>query len=205
MNLAPFVALQTGALAGLGPCGLSRAFLLRARLKGLPHEERRLHAVAFGGGLVAGYLGCGAMFAAAATVIATSPVAYGAAATACFVGGSHAAWQAGRSHVSVCKPQKRQTSAGATFAAGALSTLVGSPCCGPITAALAGSAFAALSPRDAHSLIAAYAIGHAVPVLGVIIAGDRLARLLRIVPHRVSQGIMGGVLFGLGGYYAISA
>ncbi|MEO7202488.1 MAG: hypothetical protein ABI431_06655 [Candidatus Tumulicola sp.] len=205
MNVAPLVALQAGALAGLGPCGLSRAFLLRALLKRLPDRERRVHALAFGGGLIAGYLACGAMFVAAASVVATSPAAYGAAAVVCFVGGAHAAWQAGKSHLRECQPQKAGASAGATFAAGAASTLVGSPCCGPLSAALAGGAFYALSPRDSHALIAAYAIGHAAPVLAAIVAGDRLAGLWRIVPPRVSQGITGGVLFGLGGYYAISA
>ncbi len=71
--------------------------------------------------------------------------------------------------------------------------------------ALAGGALSALSPRDAHALIAAYAIGHAGPILGAIVAGDRIAGLLRLVPQRVSEAITGGVLFGLGGYYAISA
>jgi cytochrome c biogenesis protein CcdA len=204
MNIAPFVALQAGALAGLGPCGLSRVFLLRALLRRLPDKERRTHVLAFGGGLLAGYLACGALFVAAATVIATSPAAYGAAALVCIVGGAHAAWQAGETHVSECQPQKPGASAGATFAAAAASTLVGSPCCGPLSAALAGGAFSALSPRDSHVLIAAYAIGHAGPVLGVIVAGDRLGGLLRIVPQRVGRAITGGVLFGLGGYYAIS-
>jgi cytochrome c biogenesis protein CcdA len=205
MNVAPFVALQAGALAGLGPCGLSRAFLLRALLKRLPDRERRIHALAFGAGLIAGYLACGAMFVAAATVIATSPAAYGAAALICMVAGAHAAWQAGKPHLRECEPQKASASAGATFAAGAASTLVGSPCCGPLSAALAGGVFSGLSSRDSHVLIAAYAIGHVGPVLGVIVAGDRAEGLLRIVPQRVSQAITGGVLFGLGGYYAISA
>jgi cytochrome c biogenesis protein CcdA len=205
MSVALFVALQGGALAGLGPCGLSRALLLRALLRRLPGRERRVHALAFGGGLIAGYLACGAMFVAVATVIATSSAAYGAAALVCIAGGAHAAWQAGNSHLGECHTQKAAASTGATFVAAAASTLVGSPCCGPLSAALAGGVFSALSPRESHALIAAYAIGHAAPVLGAIVAGDRLSGLLRIVPYQLTQGVTSGVLFGLGGYYAISA
>jgi cytochrome c biogenesis protein CcdA len=205
VNVALLVALQAGALAALGPCGLSRALLLQGLLFRLPHRERRVHAVAFAGGLIAGYLACGAIFVAAAAVIATSPAAFAAAAIVCIAGGANAAWQAGKPHPRDCRPQTPEASAGATFAAGATSTLVGSPCCGPLSVALAGGAFSALSPRDAHALIVAYAIGHAAPVLGTIVAGERCARLLRILPQRAGQAITGGVLFGLGGYYAISA
>jgi cytochrome c biogenesis protein CcdA len=205
MNVALFVALQAGALAGLGPCGLSRALLLRALLDRLPDRERRPHALAFAGGLIAGYLACGAMFVAAATVIATSPVAFAAAAVVCIAGGANAAWRAGTSHLRGCRPRTPKGSTGATFAAGAATTLVGAPCCGPLSVALAGGAFSSLSPRDAHALIAAYAIGHAGPVLGAIVAGDRFTGLVRIVPQSVSDAVTGGVLFGLGGYYAISA
>lgn len=205
MNVPLLVALQAGALSGLGPCGLSRALLLRGLLSRLPQRERRVHTLAFAGGLIAGYLACGAIFVAAATVIATSPVAFAAAALVCVAGGANAAWQAGKPHARECQPKTPGASTGATFAAGVASTLVGSPCCGPLSVALAGGAFSALSPRDAHALIATYAIGHAAPVLGTIVAGDRFAGLLRIVPQRVSQAVTGGVLFGLGGYYAISA
>ena len=86
-------------------------------------------------------------------------IMYAAAAVLCAIAGILSAWRAGGRAgrpCGSCVPHRRR---GNAFALGAACTLIGSPCCGPLAAAISAGAIA-YDPRDAIVLLASYAAGH---------------------------------------------
>jgi cytochrome c biogenesis protein CcdA len=204
MRAALLVAMQAGILAGLGPCTISRAFALRSLTANNSDAARWCRTLAFGCGLIAGYVAFGGLWIAFARAVDGAIVTYAVIAILCVAGGVATLWRAGGSHRCLASPRATDGWIGGAFMIGAGCTLIGSPCCGPLSAALAGGATLAYPPREAALLLAAYAFGHVVPVLAVLFAGERLGAALR-KSHGLTDSVAGGVMLGLGGYYAVLA
>jgi thioredoxin:protein disulfide reductase len=98
--------------------------------------------------------------------------------------------------------QARRVSA--VFTLGAASALVVSPCCTPVVAAVIGlSAFDA-SPLSRALLLAAFALGHAAPLLFLGAGGSLItARLQRWSGGSVPAVISGTLMLALGLYYGL--
>jgi cytochrome c biogenesis protein CcdA len=204
MSAIGLAALETGAVAGLGPCALSRSLALSALVRARAPRERSILVIEFLAGLVAGYVAFGGVFASFAAVVSSSRIAYVAAAALCAIAGALSAWRAGRTNVPQCSDCIPNHMRGNACAFGAACTLVGSPCCGPLAAAI-GAGAVAYGPREAIVLLAFYAIGHAVPAIAVFLAGEKAAALTNALSSRAVESISAGLLFGLSGYYAILA
>ena len=113
-----------------------------------------------------------------------------------------------RDHPSCASPAvpAKASNAGGAFLLGASSALVVSPCCGPLVLGIAAFGSAWNGAAYACALVACFAVGHAVPVIGL---GCGLERLAHWVRHRgleqAAEMVSATLMLGLAAYYAVLA
>lgn len=195
-------AFVVGLLSALGPCVAPRyAFLAVHTMAG----ARWPMLLAFAFGCIAGYL----MFACAGVSIAVlgvgSHVVYAFLAIGLVVCGirslisdSHKACRSG------VIGRIASASLGSAFLSGAASSLVVSPCCTPVAITLGIQAAHGDVPL-AMGILAAFAMGHLMPL--ALIAGAARSHLRErlAMPSDAWATISGTVLTAIGGLYAILA
>jgi cytochrome c-type biogenesis protein len=201
--IAPAIAFGVGIVTSAGPCLGPRL----ASLAGLAANARGAHRVrivtAFVGGLCLSYTLIAASSALFSRVTALSMWVYAALAALL-------AWNGLRTLIvgerACVHGATGAGSCGSAFVSGASFAFVASPCCTPIVASVAGIA----GLNDAHwfglGVAAAFALGHAVPVILASLgaAGARVVGLSHAWRLPLSV-VGGGVMLALGGYYALLA
>lgn len=99
-----------------------------------------------------------------------------------------------------------RASAGGAFLLGASFSMILSPCCGPVIAALGSVAAGNTFDVRAATLVVAFAAGHAVPLLA---AGSGAARVRGVLQNHslsaASSVVAGGLMIALASYYALLA
>jgi thiol:disulfide interchange protein DsbD len=99
-----------------------------------------------------------------------------------------------------------QASLGGTFLLGASSAFVVSPCCTPVVAGIAGLTTASGHTGEGVALLAAFACGHALPVVSAGALGTRVARCLRnVAASHASAVVAGTLMLALAAYYGVLA
>ena len=102
-----------------------------------------------------------------------------------------------------CEVNQRSHSTGIAFFWGGVAGIVGSPCCGPLVALTAlGWSTAGGNP----AIPAAFALGHAAPLVGVAIGSRRIEALMQPRwPVEATATVSGGLAIALGAYYGVLA
>lgn len=199
---APALAFALGIVTSAGPCFGPRLASLIGLASNASGARRARIVVAFIGGLALSYT----LIAASATlflrVSAFSAWTYMALGTLLVWSGMR--MLIAGEHALVHGASSRSSSCGSALLTGASFAFVASPCCTPIVASIAG--IAGLS--DAHwfglSVAAAFAIGHASPLVLASICASRVH--VHMQPWRLPLSVVGGsVMLSLGGYYALLA
>lgn len=192
----------TGTLTSIGPCVAPRYVAVAA----LAGSARRPFVVVslFALGVVGAYVALGAAAGALGTLIAWSAPLYASLATILIAAGIVMLLRA-TPHAHAERTATRvPVSAGGTLLLGAATTLVVSPCCTPLIAAIAGLTIVSGRPATGASLLATFALGHAVPLL-LAAAGARAPFAQRLGASPV-PGIVGAtLLIALGGFYGALA
>jgi cytochrome c biogenesis protein CcdA len=95
---------------------------------------------------------------------------------------------------------------GGTALVGAATALVISPCCAPIIVAIVATSSAVGTPAAGAALLAAFAVGHAVPLFFSGVAGSFvMKRFARFTVSQAPAIIAGTLMLALGCYYAVLA
>jgi cytochrome c biogenesis protein CcdA len=208
--LAYPLAIAAGVVTSAGPCAAPRYIAVAA----CAHAARRPWAIvaAFSCGLVCAYVALGVAAGAIGALWAASAALYAGMAAALAVSGVVTLARAGgdshrheaRSH----EPRhgERGASLGGVFLLGASSAFVVSPCCTPVVAGIAALTMTSGHGADGVALLAAFACGHALPVLAAGACGTRLsAALRRVATSQAPSVVAGSLMLALAAYYGVLA
>ena len=206
---APALAAAAGVATSFGPCAAPR-FAVAAGLIAQRSGLRRAVTVAsLVGGLCAGYVGLGIAGGAAGLLARYSTIAYWCVSALLIASGINALV---RAHASAscdagCSVRDKPAAAGAGFAAGIGFAAVLSPCCGPLAAAIAGLTSASGSTIATAEILAAFAVGHSLPLIAFAGAYARIEGLVhRARPALSAASTVGGALMvAMGAYYGLLA
>ncbi len=202
------LVFAAGAVTSIGPCAAPRYVALAA----LANASRRPAPIiaAFVAGIAGTYVVLGAaagalgvLWSASALVYAALAVVLGCAGIATLLRGDRAP------HVHDDDPAPHpgaRAGLGGTFLLGASSALVVSPCCTPIVAGIAGLTTASGHAGTGVALLAAFACGHALPLVSAGALGTRIAGVLRHVAASNAPAVVAGTLMlALAAYYGVLA
>lgn len=208
---APVMGFGAGIVSSFGPCVAPRFVALARLTAGVAGWRRRVRIVAFVAGLCTSYVLLGTIAGAFAYANALSSYAYLVVGIALIAGGLVTIVR--ESPPECCPPNSalgaRSSDApiGAVFAAGVAFVAIGSPCCGPIAAMLAGGGgMAAGGAARSAVLLTAFALGHATPLVAASSGSACCAGLLRSrLPAPALSTVGGAVTIAVGTYYALLA
>jgi thiol:disulfide interchange protein DsbD len=207
--LAYPLVFAAGAVTSIGPCAAPR-YVAVAALVGTARRPWRTIAV-FVAGLVGAYVALGVAAGALGVLWSASRMVYAALAGALAVAGIVTLLRGGgapHAHHDHGRVLERGTGAsiGGTFLLGASSAFVVSPCCTPIVAGIAGLTTAAGHTGAGVALLAAFAFGHALPVVSAGALGTRVAHALRRLAASHAPAVVAGTLMlALAAYYGVLA
>jgi cytochrome c biogenesis protein CcdA len=162
--------------------------------------------ISFVFGLIFAYASFGAIAALVGRLLQFSTAIYALLALAMACCGTALLWREPRTECGNGRGAGHHTGAGAAFLLGASFALVVSPCCTPIVLGIIAYTSASGDPLYGSTLLAVFALGHALPVLCVGAGAQRLALILSngIVKHAVST-TAAALMFALAAYYAVLA
>ena len=206
--LAYPLVFAAGAATSIGPCAAPRYVALAALVNASRRPSRII--AAFVAGLIGTYVVLGVAAGALGTLWSTSRFVYAALAVVLAVAGiTTLLYGGGAAHVHQrvhARHTGAQVSLGGTFLLGASSALVVSPCCTPIVAAIAGLTTASGHTPQGVALLAAFACGHALPIVFAGALGTRLASSLRqLATSHASATVAGTLMLALAAYYGVLA
>jgi thiol:disulfide interchange protein DsbD len=164
---------------------------------------------AFAAGLIGAYVVLGVAAGALGALWSASRFVYAALAVALAVAGLATLLRGGwcMSHESPSTPDTGdRASLGGTFLLGASSAFVVSPCCTPIVAGIAGLTTASGHNGAGAMLLAAFACGHALPIVAAGALGTRVVRVVRhVAVSHASAVVAGTLMLALAAYYGVLA
>ena len=205
--LAYPLVFAAGAVTSIGPCAAPRYVALAA----LVNASRRPTGIiaAFVAGLVGAYVVLGAAAGAVGALWSASRLVYAALAVFLAIAGVVTLLRGGAPHAhrsARAQDAGARASLGGTFLLGASSAFVVSPCCTPVVAGIAGLTTASGHTGEGVALLAAFASGHALPIVSAGALGTRVARGLRHVSASHAPAVVAGTLMlALAAYYGVLA
>ncbi|MEO6835920.1 MAG: cytochrome c biogenesis protein CcdA [Candidatus Tumulicola sp.] len=205
---APAVAFGAGLASSFGPCIAPRFVAVASLTTGESGLKRWTRIGSFVLGLCAGYVLLGTLAGATGYVSAYSGYVYALLGAGLIASGLVSIVRTPRANAcAVHAFGGSKAPHGAIFVAGLGFVAVGSPCCGPIAAALAGAGVAGGgSVTRSAALLAAFALGHATPLVAAAFGSMRIANGFRArVPGGALSTVGGALMMALGGYYALLA
>ena len=198
----PLVFLA-GLITSVGPC-LAPRFIAAAGLAA--HGDRKM-AIARVGSMMAGLIATYALFGAMAPAIARVGV-FSTAIYVCVAGGLLLAGvrtlllvpaKCGHSHPQVGR-------SGGAFFLGVSFALVLSPCCAPVLLAIVTYTLSAGTPLYGCALLAAFALGHALPLALSAFGVHRAVTFgFGAFSREAAATVSGALMVALGLYYAALA
>jgi thiol:disulfide interchange protein DsbD len=206
--LAYPLVFAAGAVTSVGPCAAPR-YVALAALMNVSSRPARV-VTAFVAGLTAAYVVLGVAAGALGALWSMSRLVY--AALAIVLAASGVVTLLRRDHAAhphadpAAANAGAQASLGGTFLLGASSAFVVSPCCTPIVAGIAGLTTASGHTGVGVALLAAFACGHALPIVSAGALGTRVARCLRgVAASHASAVVAGTLMLALAAYYGVLA
>lgn len=232
------LVFAAGVVTSIGPCAAPRYVAVAACAHAARHPWRIV--AAFAAGLIGAYVVLGLAAGTAGALWKASTLVYVVLAAALAVSGAVTLWNAnGKAcahggeacahgdeacvhhgeeythHGEACVHDRgpQNTSLGGVLLLGASSVLVVSPCCTPVVAGIAGLTFASGRSFDGAALLAAFACGHAVPLIAAGALGSRSSSLVRRIARRFPYGavaqapavVAGSLVLALAAYYGVLA
>ncbi|MDQ6942757.1 MAG: sulfite exporter TauE/SafE family protein [Candidatus Eremiobacteraeota bacterium] len=205
--LAYPLVFAAGAVTSIGPCAAPRYVALAALVNASRRPARII--AAFVAGLVGAYVVLGVAAGAVGALWSASRLVYAGLAMVLAVAGVVTLLRGGTSHVHESTRVHHagaRASLGGTFLLGASSAFVVSPCCTPVVAGIAGLTTASGHTGEGVALLAAFAFGHALPIVSAGALGTRVARGLRHVAESHAPAVAAGTLMlALAAYYGVLA
>ena len=206
--LAYPLVFAAGALTSIGPCAAPRYVALAALVNASRRPARTV--AGFVAGLIGAYVVVGAAAGALGTLWSASRLVYAALAAILAIAGIATLLRGGgASHVhhdTNVHHAGAQASLGGTFLLGASSALIVSPCCTPIVAGIAGLTTASGHGGQGVALLAAFACGHALPIVFAGAIGTRVASGLRhVMASHAPATVAGTLMLALAAYYGVLA
>jgi cytochrome c-type biogenesis protein len=192
-----------GAVTSLGPCVAPRFIAVVGLTSSREPRRAATMAASFVAGLVAVY----ACFGAGASLIGhlaqISSWVYGVVAVALGIAGITTLWKEERiphGHT------RYAVGEGGSFFLGASFALVISPCCTPLVVGILAYASAAGSPFYGTSLLACFALGHALPILGAALGARGVTGIFqRLAVRQAAEVLSAAMMLVLAAYYAVLA
>jgi len=202
----PLAGFGAGVVSSFGPCAAPRFFALINLTAGEAGLRRWARIGSFVAGLCGSYVLLGSIAGALGYLNDGSTYAYAILGTGLICCGLAAIVRTPRGHAcATARPAARNAPLGTAFVAGLVFVGVGSPCCGPIVAAVAGTGLAGGAAQNA-ALLGAFALGHATPLVAAACGWVRLGNVLAArVPTSALATVGGAVMMALGSYYALLA
>lgn len=193
------LAAIVGMTTSIGPCVAPRYIAVVSSTAGRPLGDRMRMLAVFIAGVVLGYWLIATIASLAARALSLSPMLYWALAIT-LIGSGLIAIQ----RVDSCdhRDESAPTSFGGLFLLGIGGSLVVSPCCTPMLAAL--GVMSASAPLDATLSIVAFSLGHLAPLIVAALAAGAFRRLPAAYASATSV-VTGGLTVALGCYYAVLA
>jgi cytochrome c-type biogenesis protein len=201
---APGFAFVAGITSSFGPCIAPRFIAVAGvatRTNGL---ARCWRISAFAAGLCMAYVAIGTIAGALGYVAQYSEYIYVALALTLTGGGIATLARP----VGSCSEKESAPAAapGAAFLSGLAFASVASPCCGPIAAVLGGLSVASGGLALGATTLAAFALGHALPLVAFAGASVPVTRFFHAHSLTAALPVVGGALMiALGAYYAVLA
>lgn len=203
-TLAPVAAFAAGLASSTGPCIAPRLAAVAGMTAGCAGAARAIRIGVFAAGSCGGYAALGSIAGALRRLAGYSPPAYALLAAAFAAAGLWALLRQSRRNGCGSARLAPALPLAAVFVAGAAFAVIGSPCCGPVAAAL--FAAAASAGPVSHVLALAFAAGHVLPLVAAAAGWQPLATALASrVSGPAAATVAGAVALGLAGYYAILA
>jgi cytochrome c biogenesis protein CcdA len=205
-RFAPVLVFAAGAASSFGPCAAPR-FLAVASYAGTSHARGTVLGLTFGLGLAVGYASLGTALGAVGAVVDRASSTYALLSAFTIVSGIATLARAG-AHDETCTPHMAAPgcSLGAVFLFGAASAFTFAPCCTPAVGAIVAYTSAYGDPLACATLLAIFALGHAVPVVIVAAGVGRCAELMRRVAMHQATAIVSATLsIVLGAFYGCLA
>jgi thiol:disulfide interchange protein DsbD len=201
------LVFAAGTVTSIGPCAAPRYVALAALVSASCRPGRVI--AAFVAGIAGAYVVLGiaagalvALWSASAFVYAALAVVLAGAGIATLVRGDAAP----HVHDAPVRHPGAGAGLGGTFLLGASSAFVVSPCCTPIVAGIAGLTTASGHTGTGVALLAAFACGHALPLVSAGALGTRVARVLRHAAASHAPAVVAGTLMlALAAYYGVLA
>lgn len=161
--------------------------------------------LAFVTGLTATYAAFGAISSLLGQATQFSTYTYIAVAVVLAAGGLLTLWR-GQGECSHGHVHARNGSIGGAVLLGSSFALVVSPCCTPLVLGILAYTSAAGSAAYGSALLACFALGHALPVIGVAFGMNGVTGCLQRYGVRQAAGVVSAALMlGLAGYYTVLA
>jgi cytochrome c biogenesis protein CcdA len=201
--LACPLAFAAGLATSVGPCVAPRYVAVAA----LANAARRPWRVVAGfvAGLVGAYVALGLAAGALGRLWSTSSAIYLGLAAALAAGGLVTLLRDSHAHAPA-QARRVPVSLGGTLLLGASSALVVSPCCTPALAGIAGLTTLSGRTGEGLALLVAFALGHALPLLGAAALGARAAALLeRVSASGAPAVVAASLMLALAAYYGVLA
>lgn len=198
------LVFAAGVLSSFGPCTITRLLAVSGLSIESPRKGRTRAAVAFTAGLVTMYIGFGAVAGLLTGILRFTHAVYFALAAGCLIAGARTLLR--EVNEQQCCEDPPGLANGGAFVTGAGFAFVVSPCCAPVLAALLLYGAQSGNTPGSCLLLAAFGLGHAVPVIAASLLTQRLrdaAASLRV--SEALRVVMGGLLLSMAGYYGCLA
>lgn len=201
---APLIFVA-GAASSVGPCVAPRFIAVAGLTAGKSRAQSLVLILAFVAGLTAIYASFGAVASLLGRASQLSTWTYATVALALAAGGLISLWR-GQVQCSHSHARVNNTSAGGALLLGASFALVVSPCCTPLVIGILTYTSAAGNAVYASTLLACFALGHALPVVAVGFGTSGIMGALQRYGVRQAAGVVSATLMlGLAAYYAVLA
>lgn len=198
---AAALAFVAGAASCVGPCVAPRFIAVTALAsRESPHGAWKPVA-AFLAGLIGTCASFGVLASLLAWTVSRASIVYSVAALTLAICGAMTLMRDVTSAHAACE---QRAAAGAPFLLGASSALVLSPCCAPMVFGILAYTTAVGKPLYGCYLLACFAAGHALPLLGVALGARRLAAVFAEMRVRQAVNVVSGsLLLALAGFYGV--
>lgn len=202
--LAYPLVFVAGLATSVGPCTAPRYVAVAA----LAHASRRPARIiaAFVCGLAGAFVVLGFAMTSLPALWSSSRWSYAALTCALAIGGLTVLLRGSGGCTAHPPGTRAGAGLGGTFLLGASSALVVSPCCTPAIAAIAGVTSVSGRALEGSLLLAAFACGHALPLVAAGALGMRSSAFFaRFQAVQASATISGALMLALAAYYGVLA
>jgi cytochrome c biogenesis protein CcdA len=200
------IVFAAGAVSSIGPCVAPRLIAAVGLTAAKDLRESVKIMGSFICGLVLAYACFGAIASLVGRAVQFSAVIYGVLAAALGCAGTAMLWAGRGDRLCAQHMARRNTGIGASFLIGASFALVVSPCCTPLVVAILAYTTASGDPLYGSSLLAVFAMGHALPLLGVGAGAQKIATMLsRANLQDAASTVAAALMLALAAYYAVLA